>query len=368
MARARARGTRPHGQAVRGEFRAGALPDGAEGFVGRVRFPQGARHSDPPDGGLRPARVPAHHHRHGGGDARRRRGVGGFPQVPMSGARFERVALIGIGLIGSSLARVLRRSKLAGEIVACARREETLDKVRALALADRVTADPAEAVNGEVLGVISTPLSAYAEIGRRIAPALKPGAVLTDVGWVKEAVVRDLKPLLPAGVHLVPGHPVAGTEHSGPEAGFAELFQDRWCILTPLADTDPAALERVRRLWQAAGMKVVTMDAEHHDKVLAITSHLPHLIAYTIVATATDLEEDLKSEVIKFSAGGFRDFTRIAASDPVMWRDVFLNNREAVLEMLQRFSEDLSVLQRAIRRGEGDTLQAFFTRTRAIRR
>jgi len=281
---------------------------------------------------------------------------------------FDRVAFIGIGLIGSSLARVLRRGKLAGEIVACARREETLDKVRALALADRVTADPAEAVKGADLVVISTPLSAYAEIGRRIAPALKPGAILTDVGSVKEAVIRDLKPALPPGVHLVPGHPVAGTEHSGPEAGFADLFHDRWCILTPLPDGDAAALARVTALWETAGMKIVTMDAAHHDMVLAITSHLPHLIAYTIVGTATDLEDALKSEVIKFSAGGFRDFTRIAASDPVMWRDVFLNNREAVLEMLQRFTEDLTALQRAIRWGEGDKLQDLFTRTRAIRR
>jgi cyclohexadieny/prephenate dehydrogenase len=286
----------------------------------------------------------------------------------MSNPQFERVALIGIGLIGSSLGRVLRRNKLAREIVACARREETLEKVRALALADRVTTDPAEAVKGADLIVISTPLSAYAEIGRRIAPALSPGAIVTDVGSVKGAVIRDLKPSLPQGVHLVPGHPVAGTEHSGPEAGFVELFNDRWCILTPLPDGDAAALARVTALWEAAGMRVVTMDADHHDKVLAITSHLPHLIAYTIVGTATDIEDTLKSEVIKFSAGGFRDFTRIAASDPVMWRDVFLNNREAVLEMLQRFTEDLTALQRAIRWGEGDKLEELFSRTRAIRR
>ncbi len=286
----------------------------------------------------------------------------------MRSGRFRRVAIIGVGLIGSSLARVLRRDKLAGEIVACARRAETLDKVRALGIADAVTSDPAEAADGADLIVIATPLSAYAEIGRRIAGALAPGAIVTDVGSVKEAVIRDLAPVLRAGVHLVPGHPVAGTEHSGPESGFAEMFKDRWCILTPLPDGDAAALERVTKLWQAAGMKVVTMDAEHHDKVLAITSHLPHLIAYTIVGTATDLEESLKSEVIKFSAGGFRDFTRIAASDPVMWRDIFLNNREAVLEMLQRFSEDLTALQRAIRWGEGDKLQDLFTRTRAIRR
>jgi len=286
----------------------------------------------------------------------------------MSEPRFARVALIGIGLIGSSLARVLRREKLADEIVACERRQATLDTALRLDLADRVTTDPAEAVTGADLVVIGTPLSAYAELGRRIGAAVAAGTIVTDVGSVKAAVIRDLKPSLPAGVHLVPGHPVAGTEHSGPEAGFAEMFQDRWCILTPPADTDPAAVERVTQLWQRAGMKVVAMDAEHHDKVLAITSHLPHLIAYTIVGTATDLEETLKSEVIKFSAGGFRDFTRIAASDPVMWRDIFLNNREAVLEMLQRFSEDLTALQRAIRWGEGEKLEDLFRRTRAIRR
>ncbi len=286
----------------------------------------------------------------------------------MSAPLFGRVALIGVGLIGSSLARVLQRDGLAGEIVACARSQATRDAVARLGLADRITADPAEAARDADLVVLCTPLSAYAEIARRIAPELKPGAIVSDVGSVKGAAIRDIAPALPAGVHLVPGHPVAGTEHSGPEAGFAEIFQDRWCILTPLPGGDDAALERVSLLWQAAGMKVVTMDAEHHDMVLAITSHLPHLIAYTIVGTATDLEETLKSEVIKFSAGGFRDFTRIAASDPVMWRDVFLANREAVLEMLQRFTEDLTALQRAIRWGEGDKLQELFIRTRAIRR
>ena len=286
----------------------------------------------------------------------------------MSGASFERVALIGIGHIGSSLARVLQRDKLAREIVACARRAETLDKVRSLGLADRVTHDPADAAAGADLVVIATPLSAYAEIGRRIAAALTRGAILTDVGSVKSAVIRDLQPILPKGVHLVPGNPVAGTAHSGPESGFPEGFQNRWCILTPLPDGDAAALARVSAVWESAGMRVVTMDAAHHDMVLAITSHLPHLIAYTIVGTATDLEESLKSEVIKFSAGGFRDFTRIAASDPVMWRDVFLNNREAVLEMLQRFNEDLTALQRAIRWGEGKKLEELFARTRAIRR
>ena len=286
----------------------------------------------------------------------------------MSRPKFSRVALIGIGLINSSLARVLRRDKLAGEIVACARRQATLDKAIELGICDRATSDPAAATQGADLVVLGTPLSAYGEIAEKIAGSLKPGAIVTDVGSVKQAVIRDIAPHIPTGVHFVPGHPVAGTEHSGPESGFAELFHDRWCILTPLPGTDPAALAKVTALWQSAGMKIITMDPEHHDLVLAITSHLPHLIAYTIVGTATDLEEHLKSEVIKFSAGGFRDFTRIAASDPVMWRDVFLNNREAVLEMLQRFSEDLTALQRAIRRGEGRTLEDLFTRTRAIRR
>ena len=281
---------------------------------------------------------------------------------------FQRVAFIGIGLIGSSLARFLRREGMVGEIVACARRKETLDKVVELKLADQVTDDPAEAAKGADLIMIGTPVAAYAEIGRRIGPVLKPGAIVSDVGSVKQTVIQDLSPSLPAGVHFVPGHPVAGTEHSGPESGFADLFHDRWCILTPPAGSDAAAVAKVSQMWKSAGMRVVEMDAEHHDKVLAVTSHLPHLIAYTIVGTATDLEETLKSEVIKFSAGGFRDFTRIAASDPVMWRDIFLNNREAVLEMLQRFSEDLSALQRAIRWGEGDKLEELFTRTRAIRR
>ncbi|MFL5268967.1 MAG: prephenate/arogenate dehydrogenase family protein [Stellaceae bacterium] len=286
----------------------------------------------------------------------------------MSRQLFERVALIGIGLIGSSLARVLRRDSPGTKLVACARRAETLAAVRRLEIADDTTRDPAKAVEGADLVVVATPLSAYAEIGERIAPALEDGAIVTDVGSVKQAVIRDLGPHIPRGVHFVPGHPVAGTEHSGPESGFAELFRDRWCILTPLPETIPEAAARVGRMWEDCGMRVVTMSADHHDKVLAMTSHLPHLIAYTIVGTATGLEESLKSEVIEFSASGFRDFTRIAASDPVMWRDIFLNNREAVLEIVQRFTEDLTALQRAIRWGEGDKLQELFTRTRAIRR
>ena len=281
---------------------------------------------------------------------------------------YNRLALIGIGLIGSSLARVLRRDSPGTTIVACARRAETLTAVRGLEIADETTDDPAQAAEGADIVVVATPLSAYAAIGERIAPVLKDGAILTDVGSVKQAVIRDLGPHVPEGVHFIPGHPVAGTEHSGPEAGFAELFRDRWCILTPSPDTDPEAVAAVTRMWETCGMRVVTMSADHHDKVLAMTSHLPHLIAYTIVGTATNLEESLKSEVIAFSASGFRDFTRIAASDPIMWRDIFLNNREAVLEIVQRFTEDLTALQRAIRWGEGDTLQELFTRTRAIRR
>jgi cyclohexadieny/prephenate dehydrogenase len=286
----------------------------------------------------------------------------------MSQKLFDRAALIGIGLIGSSLARALRRDSPGTTILACARRAETLATVRRLELADQITDDPAEAAKGADLVVIATPLSAYPQIGERISPVLKDGAILTDVGSVKQVVIRDLQPHVPPGVHFVPGHPVAGTEHSGPEAGFAELFRDRWCILTPLPETAPQPVKEVSRMWEMCGMRVVIMSADHHDKVLAMTSHLPHLIAYTIVGTATDLEESLKSEVIEFSASGFRDFTRIAASDPVMWRDIFLNNREAVLEIVQRFTEDLTALQRAIRWGEGDKLQQLFTRTRAIRR
>lgn len=286
----------------------------------------------------------------------------------MSSPLFEKIAFIGIGLIGSSLARVVRRDGLAKTISVAARRPETLDAAARLGLADETSTDAAEAIRDADLVVICTPLSAYAQIAETIAPALKDGAIVTDVGSVKRSVINDLKPHLPAGVHLVPGHPLAGTENSGPESGFAELFEGRWLVLTPEAGTDQGAIDKVTALWQRAGSDVEVMDADHHDQVLAITSHLPHLIAYTIVDTATELSEDLKQEVIKFSASGFRDFTRIAASDPVMWRDVFLTNRNAVLEVLRRFSEDLSAMQRHIRRGEGQSLEDVFTRTRAIRR
>ncbi len=281
---------------------------------------------------------------------------------------FERVAFIGIGLIGSSMARVMKRDGLANTIVACARRKETLDACVKLGIADEVTSDYTASVKNADLVVIATPVGTNEEIAKIIAPHLKPGAIVTDVGSVKQAVINAVAPHLPQGVHFVPAHPLAGTEHSGPEAGFPELFQGRWCILTPEPGCDAAAVEKVKAFWLKAGSKIEIMQAEHHDKVLAITSHLPHLIAFTIVGTADDLAEDLKQEVIQYSASGFRDFTRIAASDPVMWRDIFMNNREAVLEILQRFTEDLTALQRAIRRGDGDSLQTLFARTRAIRR
>jgi cyclohexadieny/prephenate dehydrogenase len=280
----------------------------------------------------------------------------------------RRLALLGIGLIGSSVARAARRGKLAGEIVCYSRRAETRATAKKLGVVDAAFADPAEAVAGADMVMLCVHLGAYAEVGQRMAPALAKGAVVTDVGSTKQSAIRDLKPLLPKGVHLVPGHPVAGTEHSGPAAGFAELFDNRWCILTPPPKTPKPAIDKVTRFWRGLGAHVQTMDARHHDLVLAITSHLPHLIAYNIVGTAADLEQVTKSEVIKYSAGGFRDFTRIAASDPVFWRDVFLNNKDAVLETLGRFTEDLTALQRAIRWSDGKTLEDLFTRTRAIRR
>ena len=281
---------------------------------------------------------------------------------------FERVALIGIGLIGSSLARVIKRDGLATHIAACARTEATLEQVRRLEIADSTTTDPAEAVDGADLVVICAPIGTYGGIAARIGPHLASGTIVSDVGSVKQAVFAAVQPHLPDGVHLVPGHPIAGTENSGPEAGFDTLFEGRWFLITPAAGTDEGAIERVAALWRRTGSMIEIMDPEHHDQVLAITSHIPHLIAYTIVGTATDLEGHLRAEVVKYSAAGFRDFTRIAASDPVMWRDVFLNNRDAVLEMLGRFTEDLTGLQRAIRIGDGEALQRLFTRTREIRR
>jgi cyclohexadieny/prephenate dehydrogenase len=281
---------------------------------------------------------------------------------------FEKIALLGLGLIGSSLSHASRRAKLAHHISGYARSAETRATALDIGLVDSIHETAAEAVKHADLIILCSPIGTYAALAQEIAPHLKGGAILTDVGSVKGAVIRDVAPHLPLNVHFIPGHPIAGTEQSGPRAGFETLFDNRWCILTPPPHTNAAALAKLKAYWQALGSNVDEMTPEHHDLVLAITSHLPHLIAYNTVATAADLEEVTNSEVIKYSAGGFRDFTRIAASDPTMWRDVFLNNREAVLEMLGRFSEELSVLQRAIRWGDGETLFDLFTRARDVRR
>jgi cyclohexadieny/prephenate dehydrogenase len=281
---------------------------------------------------------------------------------------FNRLALIGVGLIGSSIARAARAQGAVRTIVATARSGATRRRIAELGIADQVVETNAEAAEGADLVIVCIPVGQSGAVAKEIAPHLKAGATISDVGSVKAAVLRDMAPHIPNGVHFVPAHPVAGTEHSGPDAGFAELFINRWCILTPPDGADPAAVERLSAFWRLLGANVATMSAEHHDLVLAITSHVPHLIAYTIVGTADDLREVTRSEVLTYSAGGFRDFTRIAASDPTMWRDVFLYNKDAVLEMLGRFNEDLSALTRAIRRGDGDKLFDLFTRTRAIRR
>jgi len=286
---------------------------------------------------------------------------------PLAEPIFEQLAIIGVGLIGSSIARAARRRHAARRIVLADHSVGVLEQAKALSLGDAVTDDPARAVRSADCVILCAPVGANEAIGRAIAPALQPGAIVSDVGSVKGAVIAALKSTLPAHARLVPAHPVAGTEQSGPDAGFASLFINRWCILTPPEGTDEQAITKVRAFWEAFGSHVEIMNAAHHDLVLAITSHVPHLIAYNIVGTAADLEQVTRSEVIKFSAGGFRDFTRIAASDPTMWRDVFLHNKDAVLEMLGRFNEDLTALQRMIRREDGDGLFALFTRTRAIR-
>ena len=285
-----------------------------------------------------------------------------------SNPMFSKVALLGVGLIGSSMAWAMRRAGLAAHIAGYSHRAETRDRARAIGFADSVHDNVPSAVRNADLVVLATPVGAFGTLAKEMAGDLRPGAILTDVGSVKTAVVRDVEPFVPDGVHFIPAHPIAGTEQSGPDAGFGELFDGRWCILTPPPGVDGQALEKLQSFWQRLGSNVEVMDPKHHDLVLAITSHVPHLIAYNIVGTAADLETVTEGEVIKYSAGGFRDFTRIAASDPTMWRDVFLNNREAVLEMLGRFNEDLSALQRAIRWGDGDMLFNLFTRTRAIRR
>jgi cyclohexadieny/prephenate dehydrogenase len=281
---------------------------------------------------------------------------------------FDKIALIGIGLIGSSLARVIRREGLARHVAISTRSAATLSRAGELGLGDSYSTDPAVAAADADLVVVSVPVGASGEVAEAIAPVLIEGAIVTDVGSTKGSVIAQMRPKLPANVHFIPGHPLAGTEKSGPNAGFAELFENRWCVFTPLPDTDPAALEKLSEFWRRCGCNVDTMDPEHHDMVLAIVSHLPHIIAYNIVGTADDLQTVTKSEVIKYSASGFRDFTRLAASDPTMWRDVCLHNKDAILEMLARFSEDLASLQRAIRWGDGEKLFDLFTRTRAIRR
>jgi len=283
-------------------------------------------------------------------------------------AIYDRVALIGLGLIASSMSHAMRRHGLAHEITGTARSAETRKIAGEIGLCDRVTATAAEAVEGADLVVLAVPVGAMGAVAEEIGPHLKPGATVTDVGSVKRAVIEAVAPHIPEGVHLVPGHPLAGTEHSGPRAGFAELFENRWCLLVPLEGADRDAVERLALLWQSMGSNVDLMDADHHDLVLAVTSHTPHLIAYTMVGVADDLRRVTDSEVVKYSAAGFRDFTRIAASDPTMWRDVFLTNKDATLEILGRFTEELFALQRAIRTGNGDLLHEYFTRTRGIRR
>lgn len=281
---------------------------------------------------------------------------------------FKRLAIIGIGLLGSSTALAARKGGLASEIVAFDRDESVRERARELGLADRVAETAVEAVAGADLIILCVPVGAMGPAAADLAPALAPGAILTDTGSVKASIRRDVTPHVPAGVHFIPSHPVAGTERSGPDAGFAEMFAGRWCLMTPIDQDDPAAIDRLAGFWRGCGMSVDFMEADHHDRVLAITSHIPHLIAYNIVGTAADLEIVTQSEVVKYAAGGFRDFTRLAASDPTMWRDIFLNNRESVLEMLSRFTEDLVALQRQIRWGDGEALFDLFTRTRDIRR
>ena len=280
---------------------------------------------------------------------------------------YNRVALIGLGLIASSMFWAMKRADVAGEVTGYARSSDTRDVAREIGLCDRVCDSAADAVAGADLIILCVPIGVMADVTREISGMLKPGAVLTDVGSVKRAVINAVEPHVPDGVHFIPGHPLAGTEQSGPRSGFAELFDNRWCLLTPNG-ADATEVKKLRAFWQALGSNVDEMDADHHDLVLAVTSHTPHLIAYTMVGVADDLSRVTDTEVVNFSAAGFRDFTRIAASDPTMWRDVFLNNKEATLEILGRFTEELFALQRAIQQGDGEHLHDYFTRTRAIRR
>ena len=281
---------------------------------------------------------------------------------------YDRVALIGLGLIASSMFWAMKRADLAGEVRGFARSAETRATAREIGLCDVICDDIKDAVEGADLVVLCVPVGVMGAVMAEIRDVLKPGATVTDVGSVKGDVIAQITPLLPEGVHFVAGHPLAGTEHSGPRSGFAELFDNRWSLLVPIEGTDPAVTAKLRALWEGIGANVEEMDADHHDLVLAVTSHAPHLIAYTMVGVADDLRRVTDSEVIKYSAAGFRDFTRIAASDPTMWRDVFLSNKDATLEILGRFTEELFALQRAIRQGDGEHLHDYFTRTRAIRR
>ncbi len=294
----------------------------------------------------------------------------GNEQTPSSSPKvyFEKIALIGLGLIGSSIGHAAKRARLSGQITGHARSPQTRQTALEIGFIDAATPTPQEAVEEADLVILCTPVGVCGEIAKQIAPALKPGAILSDVGSVKQSVIAQIRPHVPQGVHFIPGHPIAGTEDSGPRAGFPELFDNRWCILTPLPESDNGAVSKLVQFWRALGSQVELMPPDHHDMVLAITSHLPHLIAFNIVDTARDLENVHEAEIFKFAAGGFRDFTRIAASDPIMWRDIFLHNREAVLDMLGRFQEDLAVLSRAIRCGDGKTLEEKFSHTREIRR
>jgi cyclohexadieny/prephenate dehydrogenase len=283
-------------------------------------------------------------------------------------AGYQKVALIGLGLIASSMFWAMRRAEMPAHVTGFARSAETRETARRIGLCDTVCDTLAEAVEGADLVVLAVPVGAMETVAREMAPHLKPGAVVTDVGSVKRHVIDAVQPYLPEGVHFIPAHPLAGTEHSGPESGFATLFDNRWCLLVPIEGTAQTEIDKLGRYWRALGSNVDVMEADHHDLVLAVTSHCPHLIAYTMVGVADDLRRVTDSEVIKYSAAGFRDFTRIAASDPTMWRDVFLTNKDATLEILGRFTEELFALQRAIRTGDGEQLHAYFTRTRAIRR
>ena len=292
-----------------------------------------------------------------------------MPDVAGPGPLFRRLALLGAGLIGSSVARIAHaRGDIAAELVVHDNSAAVLERVVELGFADRVEGDPARAVKGADCVMLCAPVGAYAALAEAIAPHLAPGAIVTDVGSTKQSVIRDVGPLIPAGTHFVPGHPMAGTEYSGPDAGFLTLFEGRWCLLTPPPGTDAAAVARVAELWRRCGSMTEVMEPSHHDRVCAIVSHLPHLLAFTICGTADDLADESREEVLKFAASGFRDFTRIAASDPVMWRDVFLNNREALLEMLARFTEDAQAMARAVRWGDAAYIEDRIHRGRGIRR